>query len=223
MTLTGNIQPNTRVSMGAHTDAVRQAHRNSKFLIVYLHSPMHEDTNKFCEQVLCNLEIAEHCDRTALTWAGRVWDSEAYFPSQQLRVSTYPFMALLMPKSETMVEIADRVQGRIEASSLLARLRNVMRTFEGHLNRVRQAEQRRRADSLLERNRIVNSVRQRHRIALIGRDVSKRKEKKDKEPSKPRKQNVMPKRRRKLPLLRRRLQSIQRKQHCPMNPQQEQM
>ncbi len=133
----------------SYTDAVRQAFRNSKFLVVYLHSPMHEDTSKFCQQVLCNPEIAEHCDRTALTWAGQVWDSEAYFLSQQLRVSTYPFMAILMPKSETVVEIADRVQGKIGASSLLARLRNVMRTFEGHLNQVRQAEQRRRADSLL--------------------------------------------------------------------------
>lgn len=34
----------------SYTQAVEHAFRNQKFLLVYLHSPLHEDTNKFCQQ-----------------------------------------------------------------------------------------------------------------------------------------------------------------------------
>ena len=81
-------------------------------------SPMHEDTNRFCQQVLysrCVGTLPSH----GFVVGGHL-GLEAYFLSQQLRVSTYPFMAILMPKSETMVEIADRIQGKIEATSLCA-------------------------------------------------------------------------------------------------------
>ena len=133
----------------SYIDAVRKAHRESKFLIVYLHAPLHEDTDKFCQQVLCRREVSDYCDRSAVTWAGQIWDTEAYALSQQLRVSTYPFVAVLMCRSEVEVEIVDRVQGKIEAGSLLNRFRNVMASFETHINTVRQTQQRQRADSLL--------------------------------------------------------------------------
>lgn len=33
-------------------DATRQAQRENKFLLIYLHSPMHEDTPQFCRQTI---------------------------------------------------------------------------------------------------------------------------------------------------------------------------
>ena len=37
---------------GSFQDATRQAQRENKFLVVYLHSPMHEDTPQFCRETL---------------------------------------------------------------------------------------------------------------------------------------------------------------------------
>ena len=85
----------------SYISAVRQAHRESKFLIIYLHSPLHENTERFCQQVLCKREVAEYCDNNVVTWAGSVWNTESYRLSHQLRVATYPFVAMLMCRSES--------------------------------------------------------------------------------------------------------------------------
>ena len=133
----------------SYKSAVREAFRESKFLIIYLHSPLHENTDQFCQQVICKREVADYCNRSAVTWAGSVWDTEAYELSHQLRVATYPFVAMLMCRSEGMAEVVDRYQGTIEAGSLLNRLRNVMLSFQTNMNSARVQQQRRRADSIL--------------------------------------------------------------------------
>ena len=61
----------------SYKSAVREAFRESKFLIIYLHSPLHENTDQFCQQVICKREVADYCNRSAVTWAGSVWDTEA--------------------------------------------------------------------------------------------------------------------------------------------------
>lgn len=46
-----------------------------------------------------------------LVWGGSVWDAEAYSLSLQLKVSSFPFMALMMSESERSVQILDKIQG----------------------------------------------------------------------------------------------------------------
>ena len=101
--------PNFRT--GSYQSAVLNAFQTSKFLLVYIHSPMHEDTDRFCRQVLCTQNVSRFLDENFVTWAGRVWDPEAYGLSTQLRASSYPFMALLICQSERTVQVADRIQG----------------------------------------------------------------------------------------------------------------
>jgi hypothetical protein len=96
----------------SYQSAVALAYRESKFLLVYIHSPMHEDTEKFCNQVLCSQNVIRFLDNNLITWAGRIWDPEAYSLSSQLRASTFPFVALLVCQSERVVHVADRFQGR---------------------------------------------------------------------------------------------------------------
>ena len=40
-----------------------------------------------------------------------MWDAEAYSLSLQLKVSSFPFMALMMSESERSVQILDKIQG----------------------------------------------------------------------------------------------------------------
>ncbi len=97
---------------GSYQLAVQRAHQQSKFLLVYIHSPMHEDTPRFCHQVLCTQSFTQFANENFVCWSGRVWDPEAYDLSHQLRASSFPFMALLVCQSERMVQVADRSQGQ---------------------------------------------------------------------------------------------------------------
>ena len=96
---------------GSYQSAVARAFQQSKFLLIYLHSPMHEDTTKFCNQVLCSQAFSSFANQNVVCWAGKIWDPEAYDLSSQLRASSYPFLALLLCQSDRVVQIADRVQG----------------------------------------------------------------------------------------------------------------
>jgi hypothetical protein len=95
----------------SYQSAVATAFRESKFLLIYLHSPLHEDTDRFCEQVLCSPQFVEMTSANVVLWGGRVFDPEAYGLSTQLGVSAYPFMALLICQSARSAQIADRIQG----------------------------------------------------------------------------------------------------------------
>lgn len=97
---------------GSYQLAVQRAHQQSKFLLVYIHSPMHEDTPRFCHQVLCTQSFTQFANENFVCWSGRVWDPEAYDLSHQLRASSFPFVALLVCQSERMVQIADGCQGK---------------------------------------------------------------------------------------------------------------
>jgi FAS-associated factor 2 len=100
-------------SDSSYQNAVAQAFQNSRFLLVYIHSPMHEDTSRFCRQVLCTQTFSNFVDNEMMMWAGQVWDAEAYSLSIQLRATTFPFLALLVCQSDKVVQIVRRFQGKI--------------------------------------------------------------------------------------------------------------
>lgn len=95
----------------SYLSAVATGFQSSKFLLVYLHSPIHEDTDDFCSQVVCSQAFREFTNDRVLMWAGDVWDAEAYSLSTQLRATKFPFLALLVCQSNRAVQIAERIQG----------------------------------------------------------------------------------------------------------------
>jgi hypothetical protein len=46
-----------------------------------------------------------------LTWGGNIWNAESYNLSLQLKVSTFPFLAVMCCESDRSVQIIDRIQG----------------------------------------------------------------------------------------------------------------
>ena len=95
----------------SYQDAVATAFQRSKFLFVYLHSPIHDDTQRFCQSVLSAPGLVTYTNENMLTWAGKIWDPEAYGLSSQLKVSTFPFMAVLICQSNRTVQVVERIQG----------------------------------------------------------------------------------------------------------------
>lgn len=144
----------------SYQSAVSTAFQESKFLLVYLHSPLHEDTDRFCNQGLCAPQFVNMCSQNVVFWGGKVYDPEAYGLSSQLSVSAFPFLALLICQSSRTAQIADRIQGESldphnkylpktfltgfqDTASLITRLENAMAQYSTIMQRNRIELERR--------------------------------------------------------------------------------
>lgn len=99
--------------------AATQAQSDLKFLFVYLHSPEHQDTERFCRDVLCNPEVVDFVNQNFVSWGGEVTQSDAFLLSGRLAVSTYPYMALLLSNPGNRVKSVAVIQGAVSSSTLL--------------------------------------------------------------------------------------------------------
>lgn len=129
--------------LSSYQNAVVQAFRQHKMLLVYIHSPLHEDTSAFCENALCSQNITRYIDENTVFWSGSVWDPEAYSLSTQLKASTFPFLALLVCQSERVVQVIDRIQGITEEGPFMERLTSVVGLANPVASRIRNDVQRR--------------------------------------------------------------------------------
>lgn len=155
----------------SYSQAVRQAHQESKFLLVYLHSPLHDDTNRFCSEVLNSDNVKrmingrrnvvdeqedpaedssnEDTASEIVAWAGQVWDPEAYNLSLDLHATSFPFVALLVCQSERSVRVLDRIQGYIDSNSLVERLQHSITATRADIDRIRNEQIVRSAEANL--------------------------------------------------------------------------
>ncbi|KAG5191758.1 hypothetical protein JKP88DRAFT_266399 [Tribonema minus] len=109
-----------------------------QFLLVYLHSPLHEDTPDFCK-TLTSETMAEFMAQNFLAWGGSVWHADAYSVSNQLGACTYPFMALLLC-SPDQVQVMERFEGKLSCEAILERAGAAMARFQDQLDRARRAQ-----------------------------------------------------------------------------------
>ena len=105
-----------------YPEAVQNAFHAGKFLLVYLHSPMHSETDNFCKNVLCKQDVVNFFGQSMVTWGGNIQDPEGYSLSMQFNACAFPFMALVVCRSERKIEIVTRIQ--------------VSRSFEGYGGRI---------------------------------------------------------------------------------------
>ena len=129
----------------SYQNAVSLAFRSHKPLLVYIHSPLHEDSNTFCEDILCTQNISHIIDENLCFWAGNIWSTEAYAISNQLKASCFPFLAVLVCQSERTVQVIDKIHGILEPNIFLERLNNAINTANPFVSRLR-AELTRRYD-----------------------------------------------------------------------------
>ncbi|CAE7646646.1 PUX10, partial [Symbiodinium microadriaticum] len=101
-------------------------------------------------QVLCSGNVLRHVNgQDVLVWGGNIWDAEPYSLSMQLKVSTFPFLALMTCESDRSVQILDRIQGFIDAPTLDERLQNCLVHGRSQIARARNAQIRREEGTML--------------------------------------------------------------------------
>eukprot|EP00798_Chlamydomonas_sp_ICE-L_P009156 gene9156-16281_t len=103
------------------TSAAKEQHR---FLFTYLHSPEHQDSAKFCEDVLCSPVVVEYVNEHFVCWGGDVTFTDPYVLATRLSVTSYPHIALLNVASDNRVQVVASLAGCVNVEKLLAAMMN---------------------------------------------------------------------------------------------------
>ncbi|KAH8851577.1 FAS-associated factor 2 [Schistosoma japonicum] len=125
---------------GTYADAVQEAKQSLRFLIVYLHGDSHEDTHRFCKDILQSEDVLRFLRNSneLLFWGCNIESPEGYRVSRTLREHTYPFIGVIgltnIPISEngiysgssTRMALLGRIEGVLESSELVAQLNSIL-------------------------------------------------------------------------------------------------
>ena len=118
--------------MGSYAQVLEEAKKELKFLLVYLHSEDHQDTDAFCSNTLCNQQFVTYISDTMLFWGCSIKSPEGYRVSEALRESTYPFLAVIVLRQNRMV-VVGRQEGRIDAEELVGWLQTTVGEYEAFI------------------------------------------------------------------------------------------
>ncbi len=136
---------------GSYAQALDEAKRQLKFLLVYLHSAEHQDTERFCRETLTSRALVEFLEQSQmLLWGCAVESGEGARVSQAMRESTYPFLVVIVLRQNRMM-VVGRVEGFLPAQALVQRLEEIVRDNEAFIVEARHdREQRERNQSIRE-------------------------------------------------------------------------
>jgi hypothetical protein len=86
-----------RFELTSFRDAVSTARTMSKFLLVFLHSNIHDDALRFAKQTVCTQQFTDYVNDSdsVVAWAGCVQQVEGFGVSLSLGCAKFPFIALL--------------------------------------------------------------------------------------------------------------------------------
>uniref|UniRef100_A0A3Q1MJK0 FAS-associated factor 2 n=3 Tax=Bos TaxID=9903 RepID=A0A3Q1MJK0_BOVIN len=112
--------------------ALNDAKRELRFLLVYLHGDDHQDSDEFCRNTLCAPEVISLINTRMLFWACSTNKPEGYRVSQALRENTYPFLAMIMLKDRRMT-VVGRLEGLIQPDDLINQLTFIMDANQTYL------------------------------------------------------------------------------------------
>lgn len=132
-----------------YNQVLEAAKRDLRFLLVYLHSDQHQDTDHFCRHVLSSNEVRQQIsDSNIIFWGCSVSLPEGHRVSQALRENTYPFLAMIVLRQHRMV-VVGRQEGITQAESLVTWIRNTITEYEAFIVAARAERDERNLDRAL--------------------------------------------------------------------------
>ncbi len=115
---------------GVLLDALVKGKREGKFVLVYLHSSEHGDTEALCRATLASEAVVEFVDRNFVMWAADVATASGQQAAVSLAANSYPFLAVLYLGSESArgqeVRALGTWVGPLTVDELLVRLMGVL-------------------------------------------------------------------------------------------------
>lgn len=132
---------------GTYAQALNDAKRELKFLLIYLHSETSSpqiqsgqqritETTNFCRNTLSNRDVIDYINRNMLFWACEVSSPEGYRVSHSINARSYPTLVIIALRDNKMT-IMGRMEGDCTPEELLTRMRRVVSDNERWLNAAR--------------------------------------------------------------------------------------
>ncbi len=116
-----------------YSQALDEAKRDLRFLLVYLHSQEHQDTASFCRDTLCHRTFLDFVSsHEMLVWGCSVDSGEGHRVSQAMRESTYPFLAVIVLRQNRMMMVG-RIEGACLPQPLTQKLEEIVRDNEAYI------------------------------------------------------------------------------------------
>ncbi|CAE1166269.1 FAF2 [Acanthosepion pharaonis] len=134
---------------GAYSQAVNDAKRELRFLLVYLHEDGNSDSILFCQNTLCNSSVVEFINSRMLFWACNVTSPEGYRVSRTVRVRKFPFLSLIVLRENNSMTAVARIEGRVDPPELIRRLERAIEVNEHAVTSIRLDRERLNADKVL--------------------------------------------------------------------------
>ena len=133
---------------GSYAQAVNEAKRDLKFLLVYLHQNDHKDSNTFATETLCHPDIVEFVRHTFVIWACSKHLPEGRKVFNALKAKRCPFLGIIVLRHSRMT-LVSKIEGPIGAAELLLQLANLVAENEPELVTIRMDRREREQTQLL--------------------------------------------------------------------------
>ncbi|KAJ6250091.1 fas-associated protein [Anaeramoeba flamelloides] len=160
---------------GTFKQAFNSAKEQSKFLIIYLHSPEHISTSRFCEQVLCNENIITFLDNNYICFGASVRHSSGFLLTSKFHVTTYPFLAIVTTNSSTQLQILKVFEGKLKPYQLLTGLINTLEQHSAIITAQRTEEEEKKS------SREIREQQDREYLETVAKDEERMRIEKEKE------------------------------------------
>uniref|UniRef100_A0AAV1TEE8 UBX domain-containing protein n=1 Tax=Peronospora matthiolae TaxID=2874970 RepID=A0AAV1TEE8_9STRA len=131
-------------------DAVSTARTASKFLLVFLHSNIHDDAAVFCRQAMCTARMRTYLNNSdcIVAWAGCVQYAEGFGVSLSLGCASFPFVALLSCVSRG-INVVEKITANLPAEALIEKLNAAVERNNQILTTARRIRQQRSEAQIL--------------------------------------------------------------------------
>lgn len=121
---------------GTYAQALNDAKRELKFLLIYLHKENNQEATNFCRNTLSNPEVIEYVNRNMLFWACDIAAPEGYRVSHSISARSYPILVVVGLRAHKMI-IMGRMEGDCTPEEFLRRLKTVAGDNEIWLSQAR--------------------------------------------------------------------------------------
>ncbi|KAH7018268.1 uncharacterized protein B0I36DRAFT_335604 [Microdochium trichocladiopsis] len=128
---------------GGFAQALDEAKKDLKFLIMILVSPEHDDTESFTRETLLSPEVTAFINdpqNNIVLWGGNVLDSEAFQVATEYNATKFPFTCVvcLTPREgSTRMSIVKRIVGPVPPQTYVAELQTAITKYAPDLAGVR--------------------------------------------------------------------------------------
>ncbi|KAJ3646370.1 hypothetical protein Zmor_023960 [Zophobas morio] len=114
---------------GTFSQALNDAKRELRFLLVYLHKEDHNDAELFCRETLSHPEIIQYINARFIFWACSQTTHEGRRAQSTIKAGSAPFLGVLVLRDNSMT-VVGRMEGYCDPTLLLQRLNTVVSDFE---------------------------------------------------------------------------------------------